>query len=259
MAELSLRERLQPALFDRLIDDERMLTQYELAVSRAELERLGLSERALTEILTAQGLVSRAATAPSPTDPERLVLRFSAPAGRVALAQLRALLLKPPGAPQGIALQSLCEIAARNVSNDTIESADRRSVSMRRLREYVCRDLAALLNCGSLDASVDLSAFPQVQRSVLNYGMPSLAGRGARNVDAQVIAERIAASIAQFEPRLSRVRVTPEVANDGAETHLLAFRIEAELWGQPAPLQLVLRTSIDVDSGDVKLTESAAA
>ena len=38
MAELSLRERLQPALFDRLIDDERFLTLFELAVRTEELQ-----------------------------------------------------------------------------------------------------------------------------------------------------------------------------------------------------------------------------
>jgi predicted component of type VI protein secretion system len=36
---------------------------------------------------------------------------------------------------------------------------------------------------------------------------------------------------------------------------VLAFRIDAQLWGQVAPQQLVLRTSIDVDSGSVSLAE----
>ena len=56
MAQLSLRERLQPALFDRLIDDERLLTVYEFSFRRAELNRLGIAERELTGILVAQGL-----------------------------------------------------------------------------------------------------------------------------------------------------------------------------------------------------------
>ena len=47
MAQLSLRERLQPALFDRLIDEERLLTCYEFTFRRAELRRLGLAEREL--------------------------------------------------------------------------------------------------------------------------------------------------------------------------------------------------------------------
>jgi type VI secretion system protein ImpF len=78
----------------------------------------------------------------------------------------------------------------------------------------------------------------------------------ARSVEAQRIGSTIEAAIANFEPRLSRVRVVPELGTDGSETHVLAFRIEAQLWGQPAPQHLVLRTSIDVDSGDVSIADS---
>jgi type VI secretion system protein ImpF len=262
MAQLSLRERLQPALFDRLLDDERLITLYELSFRRAELRRLGIAERELTAILAAQGL--RAAEEPEAASEETLRLIFTAPAGRVSLSHLKALVLKPPGLPRdnaaksGVALQTLCEIAARNVVNDSVESGELKSVSMRKLREYVCRDLAALLNCASLDAVVDLSAHPHVQSSVLNFGMPSLSGRSARSVDPQQIAATIEAAVKRFEPRLSAVRVAPEVGEDGNETHVLAFRIDAQLWGQPLPQQLVLRTSIDVDSGNVTLADSGS-
>lgn len=254
MAELSLRERLQPALFDRLIDEERFLTSFEFTVPREGLQRLALTQRELVDILGGQGLHYGSCDDDGPV----LSLTFTAPGGRISVSQLKTLTVKPPGMPQGVALQTFCEIAASNVVNDAPESGDQKSVSMRRLREYVCRDLAALLNCGSLDISLDLTAYPQVQRSVLNFGMPSLAGRTARTVDPQQIAARIETAIAQFEPRLSRLRVTPEMGEDGGEAHVLAFRIEAELWGQPVPQHLVLRTSIDVDSGNVSIADSSA-
>jgi len=254
--ELSLRERLQPALFDRLIDDERLLTLYEVSVARAELERLGLTERDLVSILEGQGLQSSGRSESVGAEPARIQLRFTSSAGRTTPSQLKSLVLKPPGAPQGVALQAFCEFSTSNVLNSTPESSEQRSVAIRRLREYVCRDLASLLNCGSLDASIDLTDYPHVQRSVVNYGMPSLAGRMARSVEADRISSTIEAAITNFEPRLSRVRVTPELGDDGSETHVLAFRIEAQLWGQPAPQHLVLRTSIDVDSGDVSIADS---
>jgi type VI secretion system protein ImpF len=262
MAQLSLRERLQPALLDRLIDDERLLTCYEFSFQRAELSKLAIPERDLGGILSAHGLKAAdredsAATAPA--DPNILRLLFTAPAGRVSLAQLKALVLKPPGKPQGVALQSFCEIAARNVVNDTAESGELRAVTTRRLREYVRRDLDALLNCANLDAVVDLSAWPHVQGSVINFGMPSLAGRMARTVDPQQTASTIEMAIRRFEPRLSGLRVTPEMSEEGNETHVLAFRIEAQLWGQPMPQQLVLRTSIEVDTGSVKVADTGAS
>jgi type VI secretion system protein ImpF len=255
VAQLSLRERLQPALLDRLIDDERLLTAYEFKFRRDELRRLGIAERDLVAILTSQGLRPLDGLAAT-SDAALLQITLVAQPGRVTLSQLKTLVLKPPGMPQGVALQSFCEIAPRAMVNNVAEAGERKAVSTRQLREYVCRDLGSLLNCASLDAVVDLTAYPQVQASVLNFGMPSLAGRVARSTDPQQVAATIEAAIRRFEPRLSAVRVTPEMGEAGSETHVLAFRIEAQLWGQPVPQQLLLRTRVEVDSGSVHVAEA---
>jgi len=36
----------------------------------------------------------------------------------------------------------------------------------------------------------------------------------------------------------------------------LTFEIEGELWAQPLPLQLYLKTEIDLESGQVKIEEA---
>jgi type VI secretion system protein ImpF len=251
MAELSLRERLQPALLDRLHDEERLLTIYEITTSRAELTRLGIEARALAEIIAARGLTLTRQQ--EGADPIRLV--FSAPVGRVGPAQLKSMVLRPPGAPEGVALQSFCTVEARNVLNEALEGAERRYVSPRRLREYVCRDLTWLLNCASLDDTVDFTRYPYVRSSVLNYGLRSLAGRSVAGVDVQKTALAIEEAIRHFEPRLQKVQVTPDTEREG-DGHRLGFRIEAELWGQPAPVQLTLRTYISTESGDVNVVDS---
>ena len=56
MADLSLRERLQPALLDRLLDDERLLTLYSIRSRRTELARLGVSRARFGWNSAAQGL-----------------------------------------------------------------------------------------------------------------------------------------------------------------------------------------------------------
>ncbi len=131
-------------------------------------------------------------------------------------------------------------------------------MSMRRLREYVCRDLAALLNAMSLESSQELTRYPDVQSSVLNFGMPSLAGTAVVSVDPLKTAALIEQAINRFEPRLRKVRVTPEPSGDGADGHALSFKIDAELWGQPAAQHLILRTRIDMDSGNVSVAEAGA-
>jgi type VI secretion system protein ImpF len=259
MVELSLRERLQPSLIDRLIDEERLLTIYELTFEREELRRLGFQERDLVAVIAAQGL-SPALPGGSAAVPggaaETLRLRFSAPYARVGVSQLNALILEPPGAQEGVALERLCNITTHNVPNDTAESADQRFAAARRLREYVSRDLSILLNAASLEATVDLSAVPHVQRSVLNYGMPSPTGKAVSSVSLARMAKVIETAIRQFEPRLTKVRVAPEAGVESREMHQISFRIDAELWGQPAPHQIVLRTRIDTESGDVRVNDS---
>src|SRR5262245_36744008 len=111
MVQLNLRERLQPALLDRLIDDERLITCYEFSFRRDELVRLGLPERDLVAILLTQGLrpLQSGDRAAARAEPDVLRLTLVGPAGRISLSQLKALVLKPPGKPQGVALQSFCE------------------------------------------------------------------------------------------------------------------------------------------------------
>jgi type VI secretion system protein ImpF len=223
-------------------------------LDRAELARLGLSAKDLTEILIAQGLQAM----PAPPDaPDRVVLSFSAPYGRVSLSHIRSLVLKPPKQPSGVALQAFCKIEGRTVTNDALETNERRYTSMRRLRECVCRDLAVLLNSTALSASIDLEAYPEVQGSVLNYGMPALSGRTAATIDTQRTARIIEEVIRRFEPRLRRVHVVPDSGREkDSDGHQLGFRIEAELWGQPVPQHLVLRTRISTESGDVSVADS---
>jgi len=262
MAELSLKERLQPALLDRLIDDARYVTIFEITYDRHELSKLKLSQQDLIGILASQGLrrsdaddESSAATA----ELDRISLKFAATSGGVSPAQLKLLILKPPGAPQGVTLQSFCTIEWQSTLNQQLESGDKGMISMRRLRESVQRDLVWLLNSASLDTLEDLQNYPHVARSVLNFGMPSFAGTALHSMDVKDTARRIREVIEQFEPRLSRVQVTPVTDDSKADEMTIAFRIEAELWGQPSPQHLVLKTSIDVESGDVLIGESSGA
>ena len=38
----------------------------------------------------------------------------------------------------------------------------------------------------------------------------------------------------------------------------MSFEIEAELWAQPVPLRLYLKTEIDLETGRVKLSDDTA-
>jgi type VI secretion system protein ImpF len=129
-------------------------------------------------------------------------------------------------------------------------------LSMEELRDGVRRDLAALFNATSLETVEDLTDFPNVQRSTLNFGMPDLSGKTASGMDLQELERALSRAIQQFEPRL--LEETVKVSSDmyDAKSHnLMIAKIEAELWSQPLPQKLLLRTELDLENGEVKLAE----
>jgi type VI secretion system protein ImpF len=91
---------------------------------------------------------------------------------------------------------------------------------------------------------------------VLNFGLPSLTGRAATSIDPEQAVQQFLQAIRVFEPRLSRVAVSPELSGDRMDTRTLSFRVEAELWGRPASQSVSLRTSLDVESGNIQLSDS---
>lgn len=145
-------------------------------------------------------------------------------------------------------------------------------VSTAVLREAVRRDIEALFNCERFEATPlltdlerethddvppSLEAFPEVRRSVLNYGVPSFSGRTAGDFEPDALAKEIKSILAAFEPRLkpsaTRVKVTIAARNRGLE-----IEIEGLLLMAPAAERLRLRTTIDLDNGAARtdLTEA---
>lgn len=131
------------------------------------------------------------------------------------------------------------------------------------LREAVRRDIEALFNTERYEVTpllsdhegeqmqgspLDLSDFPEVRRSVINYGVPSFSGRSSRDFDRDALAREIKMVLNTFEPRLkdngTKVQVTLGDKNGG-----LKIEIDAILIMTPTPERLRLRTSINLDNG----------
>ena len=140
------------------------------------------------------------------------------------------------------------------------DARDRRVLSMAQLRESVRRDLTWLFNTTQLAAAFHgLEEYPLAARSVVNYGIPDLAGRTASTVDLPALERMLRQAIWDFEPRLSRssVVVRGVVAERAMSHNAIAFEIEAELWGRPVPLQLFLRTQLDLEDGRIRVEDPA--
>jgi type VI secretion system protein ImpF len=137
------------------------------------------------------------------------------------------------------------------------ESRESRVLSPARLRECVRRDLAWLFNTTHLAALQSLDEFPLVAHAVLNYGIPDLAGRTASSLGATELERMIHQAILDFEPRLDRNSLSVRlVLNEDTMSHnALSFEIESELWAQPLPLHLFLRTAVDLEAGKVEVSD----
>lgn len=253
MVELSLSDRLQPALLDRLTDDDRLVTVYRVTLELARLRQHGLGEQDVERELRLQGLQRVAAPVAAPEGCAVHEYRVAGAVGGQRSA--RVLKIRAARDAPGVSLADLGAVEVSAAVNSQLESPDRRAMSMTRLREAVLRDLRWLFNATGIDDVVDLSRCREVQRSVLNYGLRSLAGRPVSSIDPNDVARRIRDAIGFFEPRLSGIRVTPEVLDDAVAGMTISFRVEAELWGQPVAQHLSLLTSIDVETGHVSVAD----
>ncbi len=139
-----------------------------------------------------------------------------------------------------------------------VESGESRVIDRSRLRNLVLRDLAALLNATAPGAAIDWSAAPQARASVLNYGLPALSGKTTSNIDPLQLQARVKQAILDHEPRILRDTLTVEVVVSNAQLdhhNLIGFRIGGQLWAQPVPLELLLHTDIDLETGRVAVRE----
>jgi type VI secretion system protein ImpF len=135
------------------------------------------------------------------------------------------------------------------------ESRDRRVLSLRTLREGVLRDLAWLLNTTNLLSVLQRDNLPHVANSVLNYGVPVMSGNSVSSLNVSRLERGIRQAIWDFEPRLIKSTVTVKARMSIVEKNMLTFDIEADMWAQPYPERLYLKTDLDLERGAVILSE----
>ncbi len=137
------------------------------------------------------------------------------------------------------------------------ESREQRVLSLRRLRECVLRDLGWLFNTVNLAVSQRFDEAPLAEQSVINYGMPDLTGKTSTGIDMPSVERQLRAAIWNFEPRILRnsVRVKVTVDPDKMSHNAMVFEIQGELWAQPVPVQLFLKTELDLETGHINVAE----
>ena len=93
------------------------------------------------------------------------------------------------------------------------------------------------------------------RRSVVNFGLPALSGRRPRRSTSPTSSARIRAG----DPRLRAAHPAGDAARSGRcsrpatldHHNVIGVEIHGQLWAQPVPLELLVRTEIDLETGKV--------
>jgi type VI secretion system protein ImpF len=138
------------------------------------------------------------------------------------------------------------------------ESRESRLIGKKRLHEAVLRDLAWLFNTTRLGGEVEQGGYDYARRSVINFGLPALSGETASTLDMVNLEQNIKQVILDYEPRImpSSLEVEAVASASMLEQHnIVSIQIRGNLWAHPIPLELLLRTDVDLETGAVEIRD----
>lgn len=140
------------------------------------------------------------------------------------------------------------------------ESPDMRVISRSRMREAVLRDLSWLFNTTAMTMDAPVDALSYANSSVINYGLPALSGKSVSSLDPRELEAKVKRAILDYEPRIlaDTLEVVAIVSEKQIDHHnQISFRLNGQVWAQPVPLEMLLQTDIDLESGQVAIKELA--
>ncbi len=148
------------------------------------------------------------------------------------------------------------------------ESLEARALSRQQLRAAVLRDLSWLFNATRHEPDPQSERREEVEKwaqadlarkSVLNYGMPALAGSTLSGMDRRAIERSVGDAIRAFEPRIDPDTLAVEVSIDLDNHHnAIQLIIRGKMWAQPVPLELLLAADMDIETGNTRVRELRA-
>lgn len=129
-----------------------------------------------------------------------------------------------------------------------------REKSVRMMRAAVQRDLEALLNTIRIAEAVP-DAYTELRDSLWLYGLPDINSISLQNQqDEERLLRSLERAIQQFEPRLSRVRVT-SYDRILKSRQIVEFHVEAMLMIEPAPERIAFDTILEIGKGSYRVKE----
>ena len=137
----------------------------------------------------------------------------------------------------------------------TMEEQTEQDQRLRQLRHSVRRDLENLLNT-RLRMLAPPDEYNELQKSLLNYGLPDLATVNiSANMKRKEFVEHLETILAEFEPRFKNVKVH-YLENADTLDRSLRFRIDAVLYADPMPETVVFDSILEPVTRTVNVKEA---
>ena len=131
--------------------------------------------------------------------------------------------------------------------------------SVRMLKASVRRDLEWLLNTRRIPEPAPEN-LTEVEQSLYNYGLPDITSLSRDSAASYTrLLRQVDRAIAQFEPRLTRVRVSLVETEGESARRELRFLIEAVLRMDPNPEPVLFDTVLEFSSGEYEVKGDARA
>jgi type VI secretion system protein ImpF len=97
---------------------------------------------------------------------------------------------------------------------------------------------------------------------VLNFGLPALSGETASQLDTLALENGIKQALQRYEPRIlpSTLEVKALMRENELDHHnVVSIEIRGTLWAHPLPIELLLRTDLDLETGEARIHDLGAA
>ncbi|TRW99587.1 type VI secretion system baseplate subunit TssE [Paracoccus sp. M683] len=116
-------------------------------------------------------------------------------------------------------------------------------------------DIASLMNTIRLDALIDLSDTPLVERSIVNFGFRDMSSLTRSQETSSRIAASIRESLIRHEPRLIAETLEVRISESAEMTdQRIFFDITAEMRASPADLPMDFVAEVDLGAGKLRMT-----
>lgn len=122
------------------------------------------------------------------------------------------------------------------------------------LRADLAMDVASLMNTIQLEAVIDLSDHPWLQRSVINFGFQDLSSLSRSQRMISHIATSIRETLITHEPRLNPATIDVRMpAEQREDDYRLEFEIAAEMVASPMDIPLDFVAEVDLGAGKIHM------